>query len=120
MEITKHNYDALISAFSINKKNYFYEKLAHNLTISCRDIWSNKSLTDCEKIEQMKWLNEIQHRIVAKISVTRLNSHEWKESDIIQMIGGYVKLCSDLRSEVGWAINASYKTTLNYFYEKEK
>ncbi len=114
MEITKKNYHALISSFSQNEKVYFYERLAHNLTISCRDIWSNTTLSDTEKVEQMKWLNEIQHRIVAKISVTRLDHHEWKERDIIGMIASYIKQTPEIGGEVGWAISASYKTTLNY------
>lgn len=114
MEITKKNYAALVSAFSENEKVYFYERLAHNLTISCRGIWSNNELSDIEKVEQMKWLNEIQHRIISKISVTRLDLHEWKESDIIGMIAGYIQQAPEIGGEVGWAISASYKTTLNY------
>ncbi len=119
MVLTKNNYNTLISELSKNEKVYFYERLAHNLTISCRGIWSCESLTDIEKIEQMKWLNEIQHRIVSKITVTRLERHEWKESDVIGMIGCYLEQTPGLVSEEGWAITASYKTTLEYITEKK-
>jgi hypothetical protein len=46
----------------------FYEHLAHNLTIAARDVWSSDDLP-ADKVEQLKWLNEIQHRVTAKISV---------------------------------------------------
>jgi len=113
MELTKENYAELLTRFPQDTKVYFYERLAHNLTISCRGIWSNELLSDAEKVEQMKWLNEIQHRIISKISVERLVCHEWKESDIIGMIENYVKQAPSIGSEVAWAINNSYKTTLN-------
>lgn len=112
MEINKSNYDDLITGLPNEAKIYFYETLAHNLTVVCRAIWSNETLSDSEKIEQMKWLNEIQHRIVSKIKVVRLSLHEWKEADIIEMIENYIKQCPGIGQEVAWAIKSSYKTTL--------
>lgn len=112
MEINKNNYEDLISSLSKEARIYFYETLAHNLTVVCRVIWSSETLSDRDKIEQMKWLNEIQHRIVSKIKVVRLALHEWKEADIIAMIEGYVKQSPGIGPEVAWAIKSSYKITL--------
>jgi len=58
----------------------FYESLAHELTIAAREVWSSEAY-DAEKIDELKWLNEILHRVVSKIAVLRKNHHEWTESD---------------------------------------
>jgi hypothetical protein len=58
----------------------FYECLAHELTVAARDVWSSED-DDAEMIDELKWLNEIQHRVVAKIAILRKNQHEWTESD---------------------------------------
>jgi hypothetical protein len=113
MELTKQNYVEVISNLSNEEKISFYEFLAHNLTVSCRSIWSNEALSKNEIIESMKWLNEILHRITAKLRVERLESHEWKEEDIIKMMSEYVKQCSHLDSEIAWAIKSSYETLIN-------
>jgi hypothetical protein len=36
---------------------------------------------DPEKIDELKWLNEIRHRVVAKIRVLPTNHYEWTETD---------------------------------------
>ena len=120
MKLNRNNYVELISNLSSSDRVYFYEKLAHNITISVRAIWSNEEKTEAEKIEAMKWLNEIQHRIVAKISVERRTLYEWKESDIIGMIESYVIQCPSISSEVTYAIETSYETTLNLSDNKQK
>ena len=112
MELNKDNYNDLISGLPNDTKVYFYESLAHNLTIVCREIWSDDTLSDGEKIKQMKWLNEIQHSIVSKIQVVRLSLHEWTEASIIGMIEDYFKQSPGLRSKVTWALKSSYKTTI--------
>jgi len=58
----------------------FYESLAHDLTVAARDIWSSKA-DDAEKVDELKWLNEMQHQVTAKIAVLRKNQHEWTEND---------------------------------------
>ena len=54
---------------------------AHNLTISVRGIWSDEHLSDSEKLESLKWLNEIMHRVVRKPALLRINKDEMSESD---------------------------------------
>lgn len=88
---------------------HFYESLAHNLTISARMIWSNDGITDSEKVDQLKWLNEIQHRVTAKIQVERIERHEWPESEFIEMANHYVKLCPGIARIVAAAISESYE-----------
>ena len=69
-----------MNALNQEQRLDFYEYLAQNLTVAARDVWSSEA-DDAEKIDELKWLNEIQHRVVAKISVLRKNHHEWTESD---------------------------------------
>ena len=74
----------------------FYEHLAHNLTIAARDVWSSDDLP-ADKAEQLKWLNEIQHRVTAKISVLHTRHHEWTEKDSWRVIEDYIS--NDMRNE---------------------
>src|SRR5215813_2635421 len=67
----------------------FYEMLAHELTIGIRCIWSD-SINPEDKVDQLKWINEIMHRVVAKIYCERTKSHEWSDTDIENMVGHWV------------------------------
>ena len=108
MELTKENYAEVVSSLSQHEKISFYELLAHNLTISCRAIWSNEELSKDEIIEAMKWLNEILHRIILKIRAERMESHDWKEEDLIAMMSSYVNQCPKLGPDVAWSIKTSF------------
>jgi NifB/MoaA-like Fe-S oxidoreductase len=77
--------------------------------MAARVIWSNQELTDSEKVEQLKWLNEIQHRVTAKIRVERMEIHPWSESEFCEMITENVKKCVAISSGVGWAISGAYE-----------
>ena len=110
MKITKANYAERLSHLTQEQKVRFYESLAHILTVVCRAIWAEESITDKEKVEQMKWLNEIQHTVTAKISVERLQSHEWKEQDVIDTFTHYANLCPQLGDSILQAIQDSYRT----------
>ncbi|OQX01572.1 MAG: hypothetical protein BWK73_45625 [Thiothrix lacustris] len=88
MKLTEQNYAEIISGLSQEDKISFYEFLSHNLTVSCRVIWSNEAISKDEVIDSMTWINEILHRITAKIRVERLKQHEWKEEDVIEIIFG--------------------------------
>jgi hypothetical protein len=89
----------------------FYEALAHNLTVAIRGIWSDPSTTDAEKVERIKWVNEILHRATAKVSVLRRQTHEWTEEAFGSDVRHYVGLCEGIRDEVFAAINYSYRST---------
>jgi hypothetical protein len=74
----------------------FYENLAHNLTIAARDVWSSDDIPT-DKVEQLKWLNEIQHQVTAKIRILRTRHHEWTEQDSWSVIGECIS--HDIRNE---------------------
>lgn len=95
---------------SEEQRLHFYELLAHNLTISIRGIWSDESVSDAVKIERMKWVNEVLHRVTAKVYVLRLKTHEWTEEDFENLILDYVTSHPDIASDIGSAVLASYRT----------
>src|SRR5687768_3852101 len=87
----------------------FYEILAHNLTVSVRAIWSDETLTDVERVEQMKWLNEIMHRVVLKSAALRMNRDEMSESDTWKMMEHYISECPPLAAHIAVATISSYQ-----------
>jgi hypothetical protein len=101
-----------IDALNPLQKLHFYELLAHNLTITVRSVWSNEEITDGEKLEQLKWINGISHRVTAKIWVLRLNTHEWTEKDMQEMIENYISAHPAIAMGVRSAIEHSYKTII--------
>jgi hypothetical protein len=102
------DYPSAIGALDSEPRLLFYEALAHNLTVSVRAIWSNEKISDGEKVEQLKWLNEIMHRVTSKIRVLRLNRHEWTEADSWAHIKHRVSLCPSLESDVERAVRTTY------------
>lgn len=52
-----------VNSFDLQKKREFYERLAFNLTIGVRGIWSDPKTSDTDKIESMKEVNELSHHI---------------------------------------------------------
>jgi hypothetical protein len=97
-----------IAQLSIEQRISFYEIFAHNLTICVRAIWSDEAIDVEEKIEQMKWLNEILHRVTAKIRCDRTQSHEWLDIDMQGMVEDWVNHNPYLTVLVNDAIDRSY------------
>ncbi len=98
-----------MTALTADQRLHFYEVLAHILTAAIRGVWSDDSLGDAEKVERIKWVNEILHRATAKVWVLRLNTHEWTKEDFGSLVAGYVADCPGIASEVRAALNRSYR-----------
>ena len=91
---------------------------AHNITISIRGFWSNDETSDCVKVEQMKWTNEIQHRVTSKIRHVRLELNGWggkvwTEDSFSKMVMSYVRKCPTIAGDIAWCINSSYESVIN-------
>jgi hypothetical protein len=95
---------------SDDQRLHFYEVLAHNLTVGIRGIWSDEKIDDAEKVDRMKWVNEILHSVTAKVYVLRLKTHEWTEEDFESLILESVVAHPGIAQEVGWAVRFSYRT----------
>ena len=61
VQITRKNYADFLAQLDQGAKVSFYELFAHNLTVICRDVWSDEMLDLHQKVTQMKWINEILH-----------------------------------------------------------
>jgi hypothetical protein len=48
---------------AVHDRRRVYEQLWLELTIVGRDVWSRHDLKESEKLDGLKWLNEIQHRL---------------------------------------------------------
>jgi len=100
----------LIGALSDEERISFYEVLAHNLTVTVRGIWSDDQLTDGQKVERLKWVNEIMHRVVLKSALLRVQKSQFTESDSWENIKHWVSLSPEIDAEVEWAIRLSYES----------
>jgi Na+/phosphate symporter len=98
----------MITALTAEQRLHFYELFAHNLTVAIRGIWSEENASEAEKIERMKRVNEIMHRVTSKVYVLRLSIHEWTEEDTWKMIKEYVAEDKAIEAEVNAAIRYSY------------
>lgn len=99
----------LIGALSDEERIRFYEILAHDLTVSGRGIWSDEDFTDSQKLEGLKWLNEIMHRVVMKAAYLRLQKNTMSESDSWEDIKHWVSLCPEIAKYVEGALKFSYR-----------
>ena len=88
----------------------FYEVLAHNLTVGIRAIWSAEGVNDSQKVERMKWINEITHRIVLKSAALRMGINECSEADTWEMMQDYLALCPDIAADIAIATISSYQS----------
>ena len=95
-----------MAKLSDEQRLHFYEVLAHNLTV--RGIWSDERISDAEKVERLKWVNEILHSVTAKVYVLRLKTHEWTEEDFERLLLESVAAHPGIADEVGWAVRFSY------------
>jgi len=86
--------------------------LAHNLTVSIRVVWSDSSITDSEKVDQIKWINEVLHQVTAKVWVLRLNTHEWTEEDTWELMGGAVSQNPRINGPLSSAIKDTYDSII--------
>ncbi len=97
------------AALTAGQRLHFYEVPAHNLTVAIRGVWSDDSIGDAEKVERIRWVNEILHRATAKVWVLRLNTHEWTEEDFGSLVAGCVAHCPGIAAEVRAALDRSYR-----------
>jgi hypothetical protein len=104
------DYPQLIGNLNDEQRLRFYENLAHNLTVSVRGIWSEDNLSDTQKVECMKWLNEIMHGVTQKSAALRLGRHSYSEEESWGSIKHWVALSPTLTGHVLWAVKTSYES----------
>ena len=79
----------------------------HELTVCIRAIWSNEELSPHEKVEQMKWINENQHRLPMRARAIRMNEQPWEGLDAGLELKHWVSQNPTIGGHVGWALKRS-------------
>ncbi len=90
-----------------------YESLAHNLTVSIRGVWSTGDIPDSEKVDRIKWINEILHRATRMITVLRTHEHEWPDKDFDNEIRHWISQNPAIDGTLGWAVKTSFKKAVS-------
>ncbi|MEZ5426653.1 MAG: hypothetical protein R2747_10335 [Pyrinomonadaceae bacterium] len=106
------DYAESIGALDADQRVYFYQLLAHFMTVSMRGILFHEGVADEERIERAKWLNEIQHRITYKIFLLKKNSSDYPEEEIWDMIRQNSNKHPKTADDVNLAIETSFKYVL--------
>ena len=100
----------LVRKLTDEQRIRFYETLAQELTIGVRNICFI-SINPEEKVDRLKWINEIMHRVVVKIYCERTKSHEWSDTDFEGMVRHWVSKNLQIEDTVNNAIKDSYRYT---------
>jgi hypothetical protein len=88
----------------------FYESLAHNLTVCIRAHAFSGSDAG-ERLENIKWINEILHRATAKVGVLRRRTHTWSESDFFSMMDDYIRKHPAIGGDIKCALESSFRSS---------
>lgn len=104
-----NTYASRLEALSHEQKLVFYETLSHGLTVAVRMVWSDAALSDAEKVECMKHLNEIMHCLTAKSFVLRRGTHEWTEHDVGATMQVWMNGCPAIRGLVASEVARVYR-----------
>ena len=67
----------------LTPENLIHDVLAHNVTVSVRRVWYQ--LNDAKKVEQLRWINDLMHRVVLKSAALRSNRNEVSELDHVKV-----------------------------------
>lgn len=106
------DYAGRVGALLPEGKLYFYELLAHSLTIAIRGVCSEEDSSSEDKLEAIKSINEIMHRVTSRIWSLRLGSNEWTEADFQAMIESYIADNPRIAGEIDVAIQHSYTVVI--------
>ncbi len=87
--IKLRGYIPKIAALTDQQSSDFYRRLSHSLTVSIRITLCDKSLSQSEIINRVKWLNEIGHRAITKIDLRPYDAEDTKE--FFDMIYDYIE-----------------------------
>jgi len=76
-------------------------KLAHNLTIAARGVWSDEQLKTTEMVERLKALNELMHRVFGQAG-----DETWPAD---QFVGEYLAAFSEEQREFAGDLDSAVR-----------
>ena len=108
------DYPEKIGALTPEQRVYFYQLLAHFLTVSMRGVLFFEGIPDDERVERAKWLNEIAHRITYKVYLQHKNPQaKWTDAEVWEMSGKNIVKHPASETNVNLPIEMSYKYVID-------
>lgn len=102
------DYAGQIGSLNDEQRLYFYELFAYQLTIAARGVWSDNNFSDGQVVTQLKQINELLHRVTARVFNLRLQKDNWTEADMSSCIHNCVSQAPAIGPYVESAISDSY------------
>jgi hypothetical protein len=99
------DFERRVGSLSHADRLLFYELFAHELTIAVRAIWSDDATSDAEKLDRIKWVNEMLHHVVSKVTHVRLGTDDRSEAEMGEMIRHWASQNPAISGHVGYALN---------------
>lgn len=106
------DYAHVLSLFTKDETLLFYEKLAHELTVAIRGFWSHPEHSDAQKIEELKWTNEIMHRVTSQIHSIRMGIHSESEVHFFEGVLHWIQHCPSMQEGINEALFRAFNQTL--------
>ena len=95
-----------IENFSEVERCDFFRVLAHSLTVSIRVYLCDNELDNEEKLNRVKWLNEILHRVVTKVYVRPYDKNNVE--GFFEMMADYIEKNPNIYDQLEHCFNKSF------------
>lgn len=90
-------------------KLLFYDRLGFNLTIAIRSIWSNNEISDKQKVELIKIINEVSHLTFNWTWRLKKDDQAFDDLACLSDIKNYAKQDERVAGEIGEAVKQAYR-----------
>ncbi|MGB0429744.1 MAG: hypothetical protein ACPGLV_04660 [Bacteroidia bacterium] len=98
-----------LSEKSLDDKGLFYELLLSDFTVMNRALWSSPITTDGEKLDCLKWSNELSHRVFNLLFELKRGDDNNSEVRLIENINYYRKQSYELSEHLAATLTATVK-----------
>lgn len=99
----KSAFESTLSQLPPGRKIHLLALLAHNITIGMRGERSNQA-DGYDVAEKLYALNEVQHRVTARIMNISSGKDEWREDVFVDALFGFARE-GHCEEELTWAMN---------------
>lgn len=97
-----------IGKLSLKKKKVFYLCSANYLSTCVRDALANDILNPTEKLDQLKYINEVNHRLLNRSFDLEFGDNHWSEEDTWRLIKNIVNNKKEIKNYVGNALSEGF------------
>ncbi len=86
-----------ITALTAGQRQQVYLRLWNELTVAGRAIWSDPGYSEAQKLDGLKWLNEIQHRIWNGY----MRTPGYEPEQLFAIVNGHIQQAEHIRGHFG-------------------